>query len=415
MPKAVKLTDKLVTSLLPEQATFDVWDTEIKGFTIRVSPTGNKSFRLVYRLNGTRKAFTIGKFGTLSTMQAREIAKQKAGAVANGVDVQAVKLAARDENTPKDDALTFREFVESTYSDWRTANKKDSLQSLNRIKACFYQTFGDLKLKDITAYSIEQWRINRQKSGLAHSTINRDLNELRALFSKAVEWRVLEESPVTSIKNTQADKLKRIRYLDKEESMRLRAALTNRDALLSQQRSNYNEWLVYRNAPPLPEIQHYYDHLTPMVLLSLNTGIRQGELFALDWRQVDLAQKILTIEGSTAKAGQTRHIPLNKEAMTVLKNWQEQTGANNGLVFKSDNGDKFTNVQTSWEKLRDVAKLEDFRWHDLRHTFASLLVMAGVDLNTVRELLGHSDIKMTLRYAHLGHEHKAKAVAALDI
>ena len=84
-----------------------------------------------------------------------------------------------------------------------------------------------------------------------------------------------------------------------------------------------------------------------------------------------------------------------------------------GLVFPGKNGKRFNNIRRSWAGVLDAAKISGFRLHDLRHTFASRLVMAGVDLNTVRELLGHSDYSMTLRYAHLAPEHKAAAVARL--
>jgi integrase len=97
----------------------------------------------------------------------------------------------------------------------------------------------------------------------------------------------------------------------------------------------------------------------------------------------------------------------------VLHGWRDQASDNEGLVFPGRNGGALNNVRRSWEGALRVAGIKRFRWHDLRHTFASKLVMAGVDLNTVRELLGHSDYKMTQRYSHLAPEHKAAAVAKL--
>ncbi len=103
---------------------------------------------------------------------------------------------------------------------------------------------------------------------------------------------------------------------------------------------------------------------------------------------------------------------MNSEALDVLKRWEKQS-SDDGLVFASPSGGRFDNIQSSWEALTADAKLADFRFHDLRHDFASKLVMAGVDLNTVRELLGHGDIKMTLRYAHLAPDKLADAVAKI--
>jgi len=151
---------------------------------------------------------------------------------------------------------------------------------------------------------------------------------------------------------------------------------------------------------------------------------------------VDLAAKRLTVAGKTAKNSNTRHIPLNADALAALVKWRDQT-QDDGLVFVSPKtGGPFDNVNTAWREVLEVAKLkapkqkatkkslpeppkaktvkgsqvQGFRWHDMRHTFASRLVQSGVDLNTVRELLGHGDIKMTLRYAHLAPETKATAV-----
>ena len=149
-----------------------------------------------------------------------------------------------------------------------------------------------------------------------------------------------------------------------------------------------------------------------MVLLSINTGMRRGEVFNLKWENVNLERAIITIDGDFSKSGKTRHIPLNTEAFNVLKTWKKERN-HPTLVFPSKNGRKFNNIKRSWAGLLKEANIENFRWHDLRHHFASRLVMSGVDLNTVRELLGHSDMTMTLRYAHLAPEHKANAVEKL--
>lgn len=149
-----------------------------------------------------------------------------------------------------------------------------------------------------------------------------------------------------------------------------------------------------------------------MILLSINTGLRRGEVFSLKWDNVNFDRAIVTIEGNYAKSGKTRHVPLNKEALSVLKCWSKQTNQSS-LVFANKDGKRFDSIKKSWAGVLKLAKIKNFRWHDLRHHFASRLVMAGVDLNTVRELLGHSDMALTLRYAHLAPEHKANAVEKL--
>jgi integrase len=148
------------------------------------------------------------------------------------------------------------------------------------------------------------------------------------------------------------------------------------------------------------------DHLSPVVLLAMNTGMRRGELLSLEWSDLDLGAKIITVQARKAKSGKQRHIPLNAEALRVVTKWRDQCDGV-GQVFEPQD------VKKGWGALLTTAKITGFRFHDLRHHFASKLVMAGVDLNTVRELLGHSDITMTLRYAHLGPEHLAAAVEKL--
>ena len=155
-------------------------------------------------------------------------------------------------------------------------------------------------------------------------------------------------------------------------------------------------------------LTHFGDHLTAAVLLTMNTGLRCGELLKLRWTSVDFNRRLLTVEGRNAKSRQTRHVPLNDEAANVLHRWREQSGGK-GRLF-----DVATGFKTSWEKLLKRAGITRFRWHDLRHHFASRLVQRGVPLNTVRDLLGHSTVQMSLRYAHLAPDQRREAVAKLN-
>ncbi len=149
-----------------------------------------------------------------------------------------------------------------------------------------------------------------------------------------------------------------------------------------------------------------------MVLVSLNTGMRRGELFNLKWSSVNFITEIITVTGDTSKTSNTRHIPMHEEVMAVLKEWKKQSGKA-PYVFPNQEGDRFSDVKSAWLNLLQRAKITGFRWHDMRHDFASRLVMNGAPLNTVRDLMGHSDIKMTLQYAHLAPGTKAAAIALI--
>ena len=161
--------------------------------------------------------------------------------------------------------------------------------------------------------------------------------------------------------------------------------------------------------------QVYGDRMTPLIILSLKTGLRRGELFDLHWADVDFGQKNLTVRGDIAKSSNTRHIPLSAQALEVIKAWQQQSDstAPDQRVFPADDGGRLDNVKKSWASILKRANITGFRWQDIRHDFASQLVMKGVPLNTVRELCGHASMDTTLRYAHLAPDHKQEAIALL--
>lgn len=396
--------NSLLPKLEPSKKAYDIWDTKLAGFILRVLPSGTMVYRCEY---GRGKRVTLGHTTVLTPAQARDKAKKILSQVTMGILPSSVRKI--------NDKVTLEEFINSDYNSWRMANRKNGKDDLRRLRVNFFPEFGRRPLTEISPVLVEKWRTKRVNNGIKVATVNRDIIILKSVLTKAVEWGVITEQPLQKLKPFKTDFISKVRYLTKDEETRLKQSLATRDHTLKSARTRANEWRRERGYDCFPDLERckFSDHITPMVLLSLNTGLRRGELFSLRWENIDLEHAILTVQGDRAKSGKTRHLPLNAIAVQVLGNWQVQTQGS-GLVFVNNNtGVEFGHVKRAWATLLKSAKIEDFRWHDMRHHFASKLVMAGVDLNTVRELLGHADITMTLRYAHLAPEHKANAVAKL--
>lgn len=411
-----KITTRFVKALAPKAKPYEIYDTDLTGFLVRIQPSGHISYYLFYRTpDGRKRQYRIGPADRLTVAQARDLAQRYAARTVSGEDIQATRQHAREE-AQNAKLHTLGGFLEHKYASWLLAErpeKRRGVEVLQRLQANFAEWL-ERPLGDINPWLVEKWRAEQVKRGKAKATINRDLTTLRSVLSKAVAWKVIDQHPLDLIKPLKVDTHGVVRFLSEDEGYRLRLALTQRDTQIKAARGRGNAWRRTRGYTELPTLdqQTYGDHLTPMVLLSLNTGVRRGELFALRWEDVSFQRKILTVRGTTTKSGQTRHIPLNQEALYVLQAWRQQ-GSETDVVFPGKNGGQLDNTRKSWDGVLKAAGICNFRWHDLRHTFASRLVMAGVPLNTVRELLGHTTATMTLRYAHLAPDHKASAVEHL--
>lgn len=305
-------------------------------------------------------------------------------------------------------------FIEEQFAPWVRANRRRGDKCLSALKQCFSSMYAK-RLIDISRADLDRYVASRHRAGRSAATIVRDLNNLRSVFRRAIDDGYLRESAFKGWEKPKVEDAGVTRYLSAEEEKRLRDALRKRDEEARRGRIRGNKHRAARGYELLPDISKnaFSDHLTPMTLLSLNTGLRYGELASLDWSAIDLRAKVLTVTGRTAKGARTRHIPLNPEALDLLKRWRGEDEPRKGLVFSNPDGTRIGSVKTAWSALLDAAKISDFRWHDLRHTFASKLVQRGVDLTVVRELLGHSDFALTLRYAHLEPKQAADAVARL--
>lgn len=402
-----RITQALLGTLNP--GSYDLADSEQRGLVLRVRRSGHHSW--LVRL-GRAKWYTIGRADVIPPLKARKLASEKLGEHSAGDDPIGAKRIAKKR------AATLGDFVTKQYAPWAEANhknRKTATETITRVQAVF-PDFLPKRLRDITAFGVERWRNERHKSGIAKSTTNRDLDCLRSVLSKAVAWKVLAEHPLKDVARAKLDTRGRTRFLTPDEEQRLRAALGARETQLQAGRDSFNAWRAARGYKTLPNYQTYADHLHPLVLTALLTGARRGELFDLRWGRISLDRA--DVEFVNTKDLLSRHVPLCAEAVAVLRAWCAQQTAkareSDALVFPSpQTGKRLDNISTAWGGLVTAAKLKDFTFHSLRHSFASTLVQRGVDLFKVQKLLGHASPFMTQRYSHFDDGDLAAAVAKL--
>ena len=246
--------------------------------------------------------------------------------------------------------------------------------------------FGDeTPITEITAQRIAQYdrqratEISRLGRQVAPATLNRELATLRHMLRLAEEWGYLAKAPRIRMGKEPEG---RLRFLTEEEAVRLLEAC---------QRS-----------------QNPFLHAIVTVLL--HTGMRRGEILGLTWERIDFSRGIMRLEET--KSGRRREVPMNRAVYDVLS---ALTGPKEeGFVFRRRDGGPWGKVRTAFARACVVGKIDAFRFHDLRHTCASWLVMRGRNLKEVQELLGHREFKMTLRYAHLSPDRLRDAVASLE-
>lgn len=401
---AVKLTNEYVASRKPDARPYEIADVGQPGLLLRVQPSGIRSFIVQY---GRGKRVTLKRRPPEMTVLA---ARKKARAILADADEHGTPEAAKLRGK----AATFKDFIDKHYAPWVEAERKAGKATVANIRAQFSE-FDSKPLTGITAWAVEKFKAKRLKAGTSPVTVGRDLDRVRAALNKAVEWKMLDANPIAGVKRPKTEDAPRVRFLDADEEQRLRDGLADREQERRTRRASGNAHAVLRGRETLPTWadDEYTDHLAPLVLLAINTGLRRGELLGLTWESVDRKAKRLKVTARTAKSASDRYIPLNTEAMGIIERLHKHAISKSGLVFSGAKGTAMTHINRSWAGLVTAAELEDFHFHDCRHHFASRLVMSGVDLYAVQQLLGHSDSAMTQRYAHLSDEHKAAAVQKL--
>jgi integrase len=319
------------------------------------------AFWIEYYLSGRRKRERIGFSKTL----AQKVYMKRKIEIAEGkfLDVK------------KEVRVKLFDLIED-YLKLHAANKRSYKSGFQNSIRTIKDYFGNIYLHEITVKQIEAFKANRSKV-VKPATVNRALACLKSMFNRAIDWHMTEENPVRKVKLFKENN-QRVRYLEKEELKRL--------------------------------LEHSSPRLAAIIKFAVNTGMRKGEIQNLKWHDINYERGIITL--TETKNGETRYVPMNEIVREVLLSTRKNPES--PYIFHHFCGKDPYNFRKAFETAMTKAEIKDFRFHDLRHTFASHLVMAGVDLNTVRELLGHKSLDMTLRYSHLSPDHKARAVKVLE-
>jgi integrase len=240
--------------------------------------------------------------------------------------------------------------------------------------------FGDIYLDDITPKMIEDYRGLRGEQGRSPATVNREHALLKNMFTKAVHWDYTRQNPAKKV--PLAKESRRIRFLSKEEIKRLLEAADT-------------EWAPY---------------LKLIIILALNTAMRRGEILRLKWEEVDFKRRVIQVKQT--KNYQPREVPMTDWLFETVWAWRKKS-LDNCYVFGNNTMQPMISFRTAFEKALKRAGIEDFRFHDLRHTAASYLHMAGVDIKDMKEIGDWKTLRMVDRYTHISTEHKRATMLLL--
>jgi integrase len=276
--------------------------------------------------------------------------------------------------------MPFDMLVDECLEKHSKVEKKSYLNDLYQAKM-FKRFFKSTPIGKIAAYDFKAWRQWRSEqttirgNKIKIATLNRELKWLKKIFSLAVEWGWITENPALKIKCLKGE-THRTRFLANEEVARL--------------------------------IENSIVHLKPIIIAAISTGMRRGEIFDLKWKDVDIEHGFIRVEKT--KNSESREIPINPYLSETLQGMVESRKLGN-YVFCNEDGKKWCDIRGSFQSALRRSGIKDFRFHDLRHTAASLYASRGCDLVTLQHLLGHKSINMTMRYAHLlpsSHERTRK-------
>lgn len=283
----------------------------------------------------------------------------------------------------KGNKLTYGELLDRYLKEHSAVHKKPNsyeadMHHAKRLRGCF----GSLLIKDVTADRVSVYVEQRLRVGRKPATVNREMALLKHSFTLAKQWGLIRHSPVADVKRLK-ERNQRRRWLTHQQF----------EALLAE----------------MPECQR------PIIITAVNTGMRLREILSLRWGQVNFRAPVILL--TDTKNGAPRDVPLNSTMVDLLRNLSRDRmrhGSASAYVFvNSLSGEPWKSIRNTFEAAVKRAGIEDFRFHDLRHTAASWLREAGADLLVLKEFLGHKTLDMVQRYAHVSSGDVLKATEAL--
>lgn len=368
MSNIKKITKKYVESLKSQDGKeIFIWDTELKGFGVRIWPSGKKTYLVQYRneFNRTRRR-KIGTHGSITTEQARDQAKIILGSIAKGEDPSAEHRNKRLERKISELCSAYLELHAKPHK-----NVVSYIEDERRINNVILPRFGMMKLSELK--SVDLQALHNEFSVLPYKA-NRLLSLLTKMFNLAIQWEWIDSNPTRGISPYKEQP--RTRWLNEQELSRL--------------------WKVLN----LYETQS----ISNIIKLLLLTGARSHEVLKATWDQFDLDKAVWTKPSHTTKQQKMEHCPLSLSALNIIKKLNEVKADSVHLFPGKIPGKPLQTIKKSWATIRNRANLSDVRLHDLRHTYASHLVSSGLSLSIVGKLLGHTQASTTQRYAHLADE-----------
>ena len=357
--KHVRLTDAAIARLRPREREYTVWDGRLPGLGVRVRPSGGRSWIFLLKTGGGTRKISLGSVALKTVEQVRR-------------ECHVLSAAPGNEREPEETGLSvpsFRGFVAGAWKEAHFNRYKPSTQKGVRyvLAKQLLPAFGSKPLDRISQAQIRRWF--DAYSQTAPGGANHDLEILQQIMNFAVACGHIDANPAHGVKRNRRQAL--TRFLSREEIGRLHKVLDEQSGKSREQQAD-------------------------IIRLLLLTGCRRSEIVQLRWSEV--RDDVLALADS--KTG-PRNVPLNAGARRIL---DRQPESGSPFVFPSPRDParpRGLNLPL-WYRVRQEAGIEDVRLHDLRHTLASHAVMNGVPVPVVSRLLGHSNVRMTLRYAHLG-------------